>query len=217
MYGEPILLTKYLKKGQPITLIDVGAHNGDFTNALAKYYGIERGILIEPLPHKAARLIDRFNDKKYHVFDCVLSSKEGDFVSFEVNSAEATSSLLRIKRSMPELSDISLGDGKLIQCKSRTLDSIVLETNFERIDLLKIDVQGAEQLVLAGGRLALLSTKMIWIEVSYKPLYEGSCTFFEIYDILNKSGFRLVDLEPVFRGPDRELLQSDALFIKEHL
>ena len=213
-HGEPLLLARHLKRGKPIRLIDVGAYNGDFTDTIEKYCGIETGVLIEPLPGKAHELRNRFHLPKYHVFECVLASHEG-IVSFEINEFQPTSSILKIKRGIAELAEVSLGPGHTIQRNAFTLDGIVSQVGMMEIDLLKLDVQGAEQLVLSGGSESLKFTSMIWIEVSYKPLYEGSCTFFDVYSFLLEHEFQLYELGDGFRGPSGELLQSDALFIRK--
>jgi len=78
--------------------------------------------------------------------------------------------------------------------------------------LLKIDVQGVEHLVLEGGKQALLNTSFVWMELSFKPLYIGSSVFHDIYSMMEKSGFILLELSPGHRSPINELLQADALF-----
>ena len=93
-----------------------------------------------------------------------------------------------------------------------TLDNITADLPI--IDLVKIDVQGAEHLVLAGAVETLAKSALIWTEVSFKPLYEGSCVFEEIYKTLDMAGFRMVSLDPGFRSADGELVQADALFQK---
>jgi len=55
---------------------------------------------------------------------------------------------------------------------------------------------------------------MIYTEVSFTPLYEGSCIFSEVYDFLCARGFRLLSLREGFRGKDKELLQGDAVFAR---
>jgi len=211
-HGEPVLLARHVREGNPISLIDVGAYNGDFTVAMEKYCGIKIGVLIEPLPEKAHELRRRFHLPKYHVFECVLSCSDG-IAPLEINEFQPTSSILRIKRGIPELAGVGLGPGHTIQRNAFTLDGIVSQVGMKEIDLLKLDVQGAEQLVLTGASKSLKSTSMIWIEVSYKALYEGSCTFIDVYTFLYEHGFRLYELGDAFRGPSGELLQSDALFI----
>jgi FkbM family methyltransferase len=211
-FGVPTAITKHFKKHQSIVLIDIGAHDGDFTKAIEKYCGVSLGLLVEPIPCKANLLRQNFNSQKYQIFDCVLSSSAGTS-DFRVNALEMTSSILDIQRNMPELSGLELGDLEVIQCFTRTLDSIVAKTDIYKIDLLKIDVQGAEHLVLAGAKETLLKVAMVWTEVSFKALYDGSSTFTDIYNLLTQAGFQLLEIEPGFRSFDGELLQADALFI----
>lgn len=213
--GVPISLLNHLSKDNPIVLIDIGAYDGSFTLSLEKYCGLKEGILIEPMPNKAKHLTYTFCNPKYQVFNVALSDKSGQ-EKFEVNDADFTSSLLKIKREMLEFSNINLGSTNTIDCITLTLDDIINQTNIEDIDLIKMDVQGAEHLVLLGGTQSLLKTKMIWTEFSYKALYENSSTFTEIYNMLSKSGFKLIEVENGFRSPDGELLQGDALFINSN-
>lgn len=213
LYEIPVSLFKYLERGKPICLVDIGAYDGSFTQVMARYCGISKGLLIEPLPHRAANLNQIFNSPEYTVLECALSAKGGT-TEFEINEFEATSSILRIKRTIPELSTLKLGAGKIIECRTKTLDEIILENQISTIDLIKIDVQGAEHLVIEGATETLKIAQMVWTEVSFKALYEGSSTFQDIYSLLNQAGFRLVELESGFRSPKGELLQSDALFVR---
>ncbi len=213
-HGLPLPLLKFLSKGTSITLIDVGAHRGDFTDMVSKHAHIGTAVLVEPIPELAHHLQEKFKRHGYRILNCSLSDK-ADLVEFEVNEATATSSLLKIHRDMPELAHVRLGNPRPIKSQTRTLDEVVSEAGLDHVDLLKIDVQGAEHLVLQGGCETLKITSLIWIEVSFKPLYERAGTFFEIHEMLCSSGFILNDLEPVFRAPDGELLQSDALYVRK--
>lgn len=212
MNGIPLSLFRYLDEKRPIVLVDVGAHDGHFTAALSKYSGISRGVLVEPLPQKVSSLRERFAPPTYQVFECALSSRTGTS-AFEVNEFDATSSLLNMRRQMPELTAVSYGERRSIECHTRTLDDVLAEANIDRVDLLKIDVQGAEHLVIQGAADTLKSTSMVWTEVSFKSLYETSAAFSDICELLTGANFKLFELEPGFRGPDGELLQADALFI----
>jgi FkbM family methyltransferase len=213
-HGLPLSLLKYLPANKPISLIDIGAHNGSFTHALNEYCGISCGLLIEPLPDKSDKLKEIFNSPEYSVFECVLSDKAG-FIDFEVNQAEFTSSILNIKRSIPELSTINLGDAKIIKCEAKTLDELVSTSKITTVNLIKLDVQGAEHLVINGAINTLKITNMVWTEVSFKPLYENSSVFSDIYYLFEKIGFRLTEIEPGFRSPSGELLQADCLFTRK--
>jgi len=214
VYGIPSALFRPLSRAKPIHLVDIGAHNGDFTFGLACWCGLECAVLVEPLPHKAARLRERFRPPHYQVFECALAAGAG-VAELRVNaSEEATSSLLPIRRDMPELSALVLGEEKIIRCAQRTLDSVITEAQLAQVDLLKLDVQGAEHLVLAGATETLRRTAMVWSECSFKPLYTGSSTFADIYTVLEAAGFQLLELSPGIRSPTGEMLQVDALFAR---
>lgn len=212
-HGEPVLLAKHLERDKSIILVDVGAHDGEFTASIDRYCGVLTGILIEPLAHKAEALRNRFQLPQFWIFDCAVSAEAGP-VEFEINDYEPTSSILHIKRGLPELAGVPLGDVSRLLMQAKTLDDIMAETGLDRVDLLKIDVQGAEHLVLRGAAETLTRVRMVWIEVSFKPLYELSCTFPEVHDLLTRFGFKLFEIEPGFRAPDGELLQADALFMR---
>ncbi len=109
---------------------------------------------------------------------------------------------------------LDLGVRERIVVPVRTLDDVLDEAGWiGAIDLLKIDTQGAELRVLKGGMRGLERVRLIWIEVSFRPLYEGSAVLSDVYAFLRSQGFRLYSLHEGFRGVDGELLQADALFL----
>lgn len=213
-HGLPFVLWTKLPKDNPLKLVDVGAHNGAFTKAVERLRDIERGVLVEPIPSKAAMLREAFRPPAFDVFECLLGETEGT-MSIEVNEAQATSSVLRIHRDLPEFSQVRLGTAQHIECRTLTLDRVVEMVRLDRIDLLKLDVQGFEDRVLRGGTCSLAKTNLIWTEVSFVSLYENSCMFAEVHQVLRGAGFLLLGIEPGFRAPDGELLQADALYSRK--
>jgi FkbM family methyltransferase len=167
--------------------------------------------LIEPIPSKAALLRKEFLPPQHEVLECVVAQEAGT-LTLELNEALATSSVLRINREAPELTQVHLGTPRYLDREARTLDDIAAASRLEWIDLLKLDVQGFEDRILRGGRQALARTALIWTEVSFVPLYENSCAFPDLHQFLREAGFSLIDLEEAFRAPDGELLQADALY-----
>ncbi len=112
---------------------------------------------------------------------------------------------------MPEMEELDLNLREVVPCKVETLDSVAAEMS--EIDLIKIDVQGAEHLVVKGGRKTLKRTRLIWCEVSFRRMYDGSALFNEMYALLNDNGFYLAAMEGGFKSSLGELLQADTLFI----
>ena len=81
------------------------------------------------------------------------------------------------------------------------------------VDLLKLDVQGVEHRVLAGASETLARTRLLWMEMSFQPLYAGSETIEKMIALCRQKGWVLSHLEEGFRSSEGELLQVDALFV----
>jgi len=205
-------LTKYLSGFKSISIIDIGAHRGAFIDQLEKHYDIAKAVLIEPIAELSGFLQTKFNRKNFIIFQNALSDKDRASIEFQINEFAETSSMLVFKSEMEELSNVNVKLAKKENVTSRTLDSIMEETQFPAIDLIKIDVQGVEHLVLKGGKDTLARTKYIWIELSFKPLYIGSSVFQDIYGLMEENGFILLEISPGHRSSSNELLQADALF-----
>lgn len=203
-------IASHLSNKNPISIIDIGANKGGFIKDLSKWYTFKKVILIEPIPEIAKQLSQDFPN--YTIFPNVITNISNQEIEFNINGFSETSSIFDIKSEMQELSRINTERLQKIKIPSKTLDEIYLESALNQVDLLKIDVQGAEHLVIAGGKEALQKTKYIWIELSFKSMYENTSTFQEIYELLEKEHFILLEISPGFKAPNKELMQADALF-----
>ncbi len=91
------------------------------------------------------------------------------------------------------------------------------------VDFLKLDVQGAELMVLQSGHQTLSRTAVVHCEVEFGPLYLGQPLYPEVALELAAAGFSLVDLVPCHYqclntlgavSYDR-LLWADAVFFRD--
>jgi|AGTN01.2.fsa_nt_gi hypothetical protein len=94
-------------------------------------------------------------------------------------------------------------------------------------DLMKLDIQGAELMVLENGRAALASCVAVEIETEFLPLYRGQPLFHDLAAFMHAQGFvlhKMLDVagrcfRPVAgRTPDRPLSQvlwADSVFIRD--
>lgn len=212
-YGDIALrkgLINYLP-GEINCVIDVGAFDGSFYRFMEAERNVRKAILVEPQETYFTQLKKEFGaDPAVQLEQCVLLAQPGT-VQFNVNTFAATSSVLPAdKKLLGHEIDIS---GKTIPVLAKTLDEVAGSTT-GTIDLLKIDVQGAELDVLKGGTKTLERTHFAWIEVSFKPLYEGSALFADIQQFMEAHGFMMINILPGFKGKSGELLQADCLFKK---
>lgn len=102
-----------------------------------------------------------------------------------------------------------------VTCQMDTLDNQLAD--IEKVDLLKIDVQGFEMEVIRGADLTLKKTRYLLIEWNFKNQYVGESSFSDIYAVLTqKYNFVLRD----FSKPliiQNQAIFSDALFMNSQI
>src|SRR5205814_3403706 len=136
-------------------VIDGGANRGSFTDAFLQLHRPERLVLVEAIPDLAKKLRARYAGKPdISVVSAALSDKNGE-AQFEINRSEASSSLLPIDPRNTVWFDRDLTVARTVQVPTMTLPTLMEEQGLKTLDLLKLDLQGAERFVLTGGEAAL--------------------------------------------------------------
>ena len=90
---------------------------------------------------------------------------------------------------------------EVVRVEVRTLDQIDQIATFPTIDLLKIDVQGAESQVLKGARKVLEKTQNVLVEISLYDLYESKTSFLDVETITSTHGFSLFTFTEISYNP----------------
>jgi FkbM family methyltransferase len=93
------------------------------------------------------KLIKKFD--KENVFDIALSNEDGNGkMKIPYIEGEDFNTRLTLEKSFDEKGETS---NDKIEVNTRKIDSFVKEKGVEKIDMIKIDVEGHEHKVLAGG------------------------------------------------------------------
>ncbi len=180
----------------PRRLLHIGAHEGQEVALYA-----ERGIAafhIEANPHPYQRLLAVCSAYQDQVpLHACLDAETGKQVTLNLASNETSSSLLPLGRHAIAYNQISYAEA--IACTTVSLDDLIEHRIAPQpVDFAVLDVQGAEDRVLAGAR-GFLASPDCWgliIEVSLDPLYEGGATLHGLYDsYLRPAGFYLNHLD----------------------
>jgi FkbM family methyltransferase len=132
-----------------------------------------------------------------------------------VNRASVTNSLLESDRRGRDYWGSNLFDTtEEIDVKTMALDDFCRDQRIEHIDILKIDVQGAEYAVLAGAHAMLerRAVDLIYLEMIMAPSYIGQRKYHCYLTSLDALGYELFDLFNLGRR-DGRLIQSDGIFI----
>jgi FkbM family methyltransferase len=195
---------------QPDFVIDVGASTGIWSVSVSKLFPQARFLLVEPLLENYGERIGYL--KKTLPGAEVIGAAVGD----HTGTAEFLVSADLYGSSLLEQHDQSGGQKKEVPLL--TLDALTIEKKIEGNGLLKIDVQQAEHLVLAGASKVLPQIDVIVAELSLYQLAEGGKTLIEMLELLQQKGYRYFDDVGEWRDPrDGTLLQKDILFVREGL
>lgn len=71
------------------------------------------------------------------------------------------------------------------------LDDLCRELEIDAIDLIWMDLQGAELIALQSAGSMLDGVRYIYTEVSHRPIYQGQCLFDDVDAFLTAREFRL--------------------------
>ena len=96
-----------------------------------------------------------------------------------------------------------------IEVDCTRIDTIMKKNNINHVDIIWMDLQGAELLALESFGELINNVKFIHTEVSFKPMYEGQVLFSEIHDFLLNRGF--TNITPI----ERKGWQSDIIYMRK--
>lgn len=210
--GPEVQKTMFGASGD-LVIFDVGAHEGW---TVANFRKLFPGAFIhafEPTPAAAEHLKTRYiADARVQCHAVALTDQEGT-VDLNLNVWGTTNSLLRTDAAAPASWSEHVNTKMTIKVPTRTIDAFCAANNVSNIDILKIDVQGAENRVLKGAyrKLSSGSIKSVYLEVIVAPTYVGQARPDEIFGMLYEAGLVLIDVYDLWRD-GAALLQFDALF-----
>ncbi|MBU2213502.1 FkbM family methyltransferase [Patescibacteria group bacterium] len=195
------------------TIIDIGAHTGEFASAAFRHSPQAKILSFEPLPGPYKLLqktIINFS-KDSQAFPFALGDKEVTTEMNEFPFTAASSILSPAKGSRKYFPYLIASTRRTVQV--RRLDDMIDGTTISRPALLKIDAQGYEDRVLRGSEKTLQYIDAVLIEVSLVPLYEGQWLKEDLCNWLTKKGFRYVEtVHQHHTFACGKVIQEDVLF-----
>ena len=208
------VLNKLRSAEDVFIIVVVGAADGDSSITFARSFKNVSIIAFEPV----SETCQLFRKKTKHLSNIKLlqkaiSNKIGK-IEVNVTGNFKSSSILKLNTDYNKDTDFSknLSFQKTETVEMSTLD-IELE-NYNNIDLIKLDVQGAELLILKGASQTLKHTNIILIEMSNHDSYINSAKYFEVDAYLRNNDFKLYDLIPAGRNKDR-IYEWNAVYLHD--
>jgi FkbM family methyltransferase len=197
---ERIAVTKLLEELHHPYVVELGACDGDDTvwlldavrdqwRAQAPDHEIPRYVLVEPDPRNLRTLRGRGFDNTspgVHLVAGAISRSAGSAV-FHMCDNTTNQALGSGSIREPTLHKTAIPWCTFpaqTEVDTYSLDDIFTDHQLSRIDLLWVDIQGAERDMIEGGKMALARTRYLFVEVEEQALYAGQATKHELYHML---------------------------------
>ncbi len=191
---ETLLVREILKPG--MTFVDVGANWGYFTLLAAHLVGPQGTVVaLEPDPRMFAKLAANVSRNGYrnvtlHQFAAAAADDHLPLQAYD----EAAGNF-GLSRLLPGSTD----EGA-VQVRTRPLDSVLDALELGLVDLLKMDIEGAEGLALRGLARSLKTRRVarLLLELHPQAVEAYGTTVEQIFDLLTSAGYtsQIIDHSP---------------------
>jgi len=186
------------------TVIDIGASNGSWSDALMRHFPDCEYLLVEAQPvHEPALREYCARHVNAQFVLAAAGEREGRiyFDASEPLSGQASNTPFSRNN---------------IQVPVITVDGEVKARRLEGPYLLKFDTHGFEVPILRGAADTLARTEVIIMECYNFKIAPESLTFHEMCRHMQERGFRCIDLvDPMHRPHDDSLWQMDLVFVRD--
>jgi FkbM family methyltransferase len=171
--------------------IDIGANFGYFTLLMSELSGAKgRTVAVEPNPDICTflRMTQSIHPFKFDIIEAALSNKTGratlNIPNIYPGSAGITSFIqhLGVKHSRKKV-------------KTLTLDDLIESLGLLKIDVIKMDVEGAEPLIFEGMQQTIARNPELQIVMEYSPFAYDDANGFTQYLFKNFTVYRLKDVD----------------------
>ena len=208
----------YLKKIKLDSIIDIGAHKGDFSRKFINDENIKNFFLFEPQLKFYKYLLNKFkNKKKIKIYNVAIDTVNNKIKKIALNIDPTTSSLAKIDKNslLYKIKNIILNskDNYNSSQKVRTLrlDYFLKKKKINRISLLKIDTEGYEIKVIKSLGSDIKKIKYILLELKFIHFYKNYSQK-KIREYLLKNKFILIKN---FKNP--MMHYQDSLYINKKI
>ena len=192
--GERFLLEKRLTENKPYVVLDVGAHNGEWSAMALELNPAIELHSFEPGGASFDELQSRDWPANVHLNNFGLGEQVGTAELYLFGEESGMNSLYKRQGlDVTKFGAQSLSEAVQI----RTLDDYIQQHSLERIDYLKIDVEGHDLKVFQGGQKAFRNGAVKLVQFEYGGCNIDSRVLLQdLFEFLTGYGYGLHKLFP---------------------
>lgn len=186
-FREFIYLHQYLKKD--MVFVDIGANQGEYTLFAAKRLTSGRVLSFEPLPSMLKTLTENISLNKF---------RNIELFEFGLSDEERMLTIHEFEGSHEGLATLYPGEKKIkssLTIPLTTLDNVFDSTKLQRLDFIKIDIEGGELNALKGAKKTIeLFKPYVLIEINAETYKAAGYTIHDIGDFFRSIKYRSFEI-----------------------
>lgn len=192
---------------RPANILDIGAAKGHWSSRAGAIFPEASFCMFDPLLESEDSLRALCaHDPRFRYFLTALGSRP-DVLTINVSQDLDGSSLLEFPGQ---------DQARQRQVPVETVDRLLADGRVPMPDLVKLDVQGFELEVLAGGQSLFGAAAAFVVEVSLFEFMPHCPLAPAVIDYFSRRGYRLFDLAGLLRRPfQNDLGQMDLVFVSQ--
>jgi FkbM family methyltransferase len=209
-------IIRFLQNKSIKTVIDVGAHKGEFTQNALQIKSVNKIISFEPQKKIFKILKEKFTSNDKIILSNLALSERVEKKMMKINKMTNMSTLnheinndslyLKFRNFLLHQKNSIIPEEEV---ETTTLDIFFEQKKIDQNTLLKIDVEGYELKVLKGYTQKIREIKYVLIENQFSNMYKG-IDFEDCHKFLVDKNFKLLKK---FRAPT--LHYEDRLYVNE--
>lgn len=188
----------------PKVVYDIGAWHGEWSDVIKHVFSQSDFILFEA----NSRYEPFLKLQEFPYFIGILGNEEKNVVFYTNDSTG--DSVFREQTMQYEQ-----GCCAEKQMTMTTLTAVVKKHNLPLPDLIKMDVQGAEALIIQGGLEVVSHAEVIILETQILEYNQGAPLIYEVMSLMDRLGYLCLDVVETHYLPTGELNELDILFVKK--
>lgn len=205
--------TALIQHSRADIVIDIGANRGQFAQRLRSTGYAGKILSVEPLPDEHEHLLAlSAADPHWTIAPRVaLGGEDGEITLYQYADSSLSSALKPVGNAS------GFADAVEVQTPLTTLDALIADHVPDGVKMfVKIDVQGLEMQVIAGGARTLDIAAGVSVELALQRIYQDEPGYLEVLSALDAHG-----LVPVFfshvtsKRRMRPEMQMDAVLLRK--
>jgi FkbM family methyltransferase len=201
-------LTFLRNKGfNPKFILDIGACVGEWATLAKSIFNQADLLLVEANKDNERHLMST----GFHYKIALLGDNERDVEFFKIKNGYNTGNSIYKEQTRHYTGD----NFETVKLPMTTLDKLLSSHWHQKPEMIKMDVQGAELLILDGAKQTLENCEVILLETQILEYNQNAPKVKDVTEYLDKIGFEMNDVCGLHYLPDGTLMQLDVIYIRK--